>query len=227
MNIKSIVHKHLLNEVRVKSSDRIKLYEDTEWVVIIPLTHKASCKYGHGSKWCTSVPETDEKFLQHTSGGVLVYYINKKTDDKYAEDISIYGKQEFFNKQNQKITNLPDFLLSIQKEVEPKIFNLLKEKSNLYKSNKIYTYLDNLLKGSTSDELDDNVMLVTNVEPFLKMYPDGEIYISDDLFYDLVDLEPNLNRVKTFDIISLWVKSNFTGTSGEVGEFVGYVPNLL
>ena len=85
--ISKIVHKHLLNEVKVKSSDRVKLYEDDKLLVVVPLTHQASCKYGSNTPWCVAVVGNTEHYSDYTSNGVLIYYIIKSNygDNKKKE----------------------------------------------------------------------------------------------------------------------------------------------
>lgn len=57
----------------------IKLYEDDTWLVIIPKNFSASCKYGEGTKWCTT-EENGHK--SYSSTGDLVVVINKKKNSE-------------------------------------------------------------------------------------------------------------------------------------------------
>jgi hypothetical protein len=81
----------ILNEVRAKESDRDKIYQDENIVVVAPLTHKASCKYGAHTKWCTATPSNSENFKEYMEYGVLIYFIirspyknAKKPEYKFA-----------------------------------------------------------------------------------------------------------------------------------------------
>lgn len=67
--------------------DSIKLYEDENLLVVKPLTHQASCYYGSGTKWCTTMAGTPSYFNQYTSNGNLYYIILKKItrESKYAK----------------------------------------------------------------------------------------------------------------------------------------------
>ncbi len=67
--------KGIIKEVRNKEEDRVKIYQDENLVVVAPLTHRSSCKYGSHTKWCTAVPSTDEHFNYYTEHGVLIYFI--------------------------------------------------------------------------------------------------------------------------------------------------------
>jgi hypothetical protein len=45
---------------------------------MIPKSHRASCYYGAGTKWCTTNKESDNYFKNYTNKGTLIYVINKK-----------------------------------------------------------------------------------------------------------------------------------------------------
>ena len=66
--IKNIIKNTLLNEAKIKvsSSEYKKLYEDNDLVVIKPLTHQASCKYGTGTRWCVAATNTNQYWNRYT-----------------------------------------------------------------------------------------------------------------------------------------------------------------
>ena len=73
-----ITEEHLtkiLNESSPKQDERDKIYQDENIVVVAPLNHRASCKYGAYTKWCTAVPSNDEHFNEYMRHGVLIYFI--------------------------------------------------------------------------------------------------------------------------------------------------------
>lgn len=93
MNMKIIIIesqlKRIISETRNKEEDRVKIYHDENLVVVAPLTHSSSCKYGAYTKWCTSVPSNDEHFNDYIKDGVLIYFIvrspyKKNKDYKFA-----------------------------------------------------------------------------------------------------------------------------------------------
>ncbi len=68
------------------------VYEDDNFLVISPKTHEASCYYGAGTKWCTTMRDHPEYFKSYTTSkisgneGVLFYFLDKKkptSDDFY------------------------------------------------------------------------------------------------------------------------------------------------
>jgi hypothetical protein len=67
------------------------VYEDDNFLVISPKTHEASCYYGAGTKWCTTMRDDPSPFKTYTSKGspeegALFYFLDKKkptSDDFY------------------------------------------------------------------------------------------------------------------------------------------------
>lgn len=76
------------NKVRrtVKSVDGADVvYEDDRFTVVTPQTHKASCYYGAGTKWCTASMNGSSHFDNYNVDGKLFYILDKKakSNDKY------------------------------------------------------------------------------------------------------------------------------------------------
>lgn len=80
----------------------LKIYEDPRILVVRILTHKASCKYGKGTKWCTT-QESPGYFEKYTSGGKALYYIIVKDFDinnkfyKMALNKSQNGQEDWYD----------------------------------------------------------------------------------------------------------------------------------
>lgn len=73
--INTTQYNRLIKEGRAKPEDRDKIYEDERISVIVPLTHKGSCKYGAYTKWCVATPSNDEHFNDYKENGILIYFI--------------------------------------------------------------------------------------------------------------------------------------------------------
>ena len=132
----------LISEVRNKEEERNKIYQDDNLVVVAPLAHKASCKYGSHTKWCTAVPSNDEHFNEYMKHGVLIYFIvrsphkNSKLreykfayyhsyDDIYKENQGWYDMSDYHisgdDREEKMDKNLVKFL------IPDEVFNLVKE----------------------------------------------------------------------------------------------------
>ncbi len=57
--------------------ESIKLMDNDYWLVIVPLTHRSSCTYGAGTRWCTTA-KMDVQFNKYQSNiSSLAYFIPK------------------------------------------------------------------------------------------------------------------------------------------------------
>ena len=82
----------------------IKIYEDSEWLVLKPLTYESSKKYGAGTKWCTT-SEGDSSHFNRYGKGMLIYCIDKKSKVACYKDLG--GSEfSFWNQIDNKIESL-------------------------------------------------------------------------------------------------------------------------
>ena len=63
----------------IDPSDAKKLYEDDNLLIVKPLTYESSCKYGSGTRWCTT--STQSYFKNYTEDGQSLYYVILKKFD--------------------------------------------------------------------------------------------------------------------------------------------------
>ena len=53
-------------------------YKETDtYIMLQPKTHKGSCRYGAGTKWCTAGKNNSNIFNNYTKNGLLIYVIRK------------------------------------------------------------------------------------------------------------------------------------------------------
>lgn len=72
------------DEVRkIKEMGAEKVYEDNDWLIIVPKTREAAIYYGKGTKWCTASTDSYNYFERYNNEGRLYININKNTGDKY------------------------------------------------------------------------------------------------------------------------------------------------
>jgi len=102
MRLKQFKNFEYINEGRVPKDERIKLLDDDNYLIVVPLTDRASQKYGAFSKWCTAVPgsgasiEGSDTNIEG-SDTKLVYVLNKKQQDsmtiakRYKELLEIFN----------------------------------------------------------------------------------------------------------------------------------------
>ena len=111
-------YEELLKDLNmIKSSkapdDVTKFYEDKDLLVVAANTWEASCKYGAGSKWCTTAKDTSSYWDRHNTTGTEFFWIfkNKPQDDpnhKFSYHIKAGGGTDWCNAINNCRTNLTE-----------------------------------------------------------------------------------------------------------------------
>ena len=80
--IKTHKEKSKSQQKKADVSGAEKIYEDSNILIVKPLTYEASCKYGAGTRWCTTMANQPSYFKQYGTGAdqALYYIILKKFD---------------------------------------------------------------------------------------------------------------------------------------------------
>jgi hypothetical protein len=96
---------------KIDSSGAKKIYEDSNILIVKPLTFEASCKYGSGTRWCTTMANSPTYFNQYTSGHdqALYYVILKKFDrnNKFYK-LAIHkkpGEETWYDSTDERMTD--------------------------------------------------------------------------------------------------------------------------
>lgn len=125
-----------------------KIYEDDQFVVVIPKSEEASCKYGAGTRWCTTSKGSGH-FGRYTSGSQLLFYIiNKKRSkggyDKVAVHFDNSGKESWWDTEdtpmNQREIGVFKYAFS---EVVDSIMDYKKTHSERNKNQLLYQVFSN------------------------------------------------------------------------------------
>ena len=86
------------------------VYEDDRFTVVAPLTTKASCYYGAGTKWCVASSADNTHFNNYMTDGKLFYFIDKTkpTSDRFYKVALLKkfeGDESYFDAPDEKFTN--------------------------------------------------------------------------------------------------------------------------
>lgn len=96
-----------------------KIYEDDQWLILIPLTYESSVKYGYNTKWCTASESTSEQYKSYTRDGLLIYIIEKGKNKTAVYKKSTNGEVSFWNQVDTRIdsiqTNFPSNIMDVIK----------------------------------------------------------------------------------------------------------------
>lgn len=117
---------------KIDETETEKVYEDPNILIVRPLTHKSSCKYGAGTRWCTTDSDKTH-YDRYTSGTKGLYYIILKKFDQSnkfykiaihksssSEDEWYDAKDEPFSKREKDVFNLgaPKIIQTINNHYE-------------------------------------------------------------------------------------------------------------
>lgn len=72
---------------KIKKEEIDKVFENENWLVMIPKTERASCLIGKGTQWCTVAEESENYFERYNNDGPLYVIVNK---DSYADGSKKY-----------------------------------------------------------------------------------------------------------------------------------------
>ena len=107
-NVYAVVEKATEEELS-KEQDKIfktqkdVVYDGPRWRVIVPKSHKASCAYGAGTKWCTTSRDSSF-FQQYTSDAILFYIIDKSSptsEDNVMYKVALNWLYQWNDKKNR------------------------------------------------------------------------------------------------------------------------------
>ena len=106
-----------------------KIYEDDRYLVIIPETKDASCKYGANTKWCVTMKDRDH-YERYTSGKQKLYFIIDKqnsTNDFFSKVAIHYDDLKIRSLWDSKDERLTSREISILEYAFPQIFEAIKQ----------------------------------------------------------------------------------------------------
>ena len=199
------------SQAKKLKKEGIKIYEDNKWVVVIPLSHEASCYYGAETKWCTATKDQDSYYNQYKKNGELYYVINKKSDksNKFhkmalnftANDVELYNAPDHLS----KLTALADE--GVPKEALLKIVDNASEK-NLHLQRFI------------------NLLDLEEASPMLyKKYKDNPLGLISSLGFE--SIEKMMGEDKALRWLMRSIKDgslDIAGTGGDMSDFVRQNP---
>lgn len=155
----------LQNKKRLEK-ETIVVFEDSEYLIIKPLSFEASLVYGSGTKWCTAMKRNSEYFYRYSHAGVLSYLIDKNNNKKFAFMFDIAAKDfSIWSVEDRRIdsieTGLPEWLIRL-------IYNY-----SLVEQNNHYYFSDKTKKESALSE--KKGFLIEEAEP-MEIQDNGTYY---------------------------------------------------
>lgn len=128
-----------LKEKPLSDEDRKKLFENDEWLVVIPLTFKASCKYGANTRWCTTAKDDPSYFEYYSKDGPLIIIINKKDNNKWQ----LHFESSQWKDERDEEINRDSLLTLLPNDLKKSIYD---ETKNILFLPNLYKYIYKILE---------------------------------------------------------------------------------
>jgi len=134
-----------IQEESVKK-DITTVYEDSEWVVLVPGSWTASCFYGEGSDWCTARREDSNYYNQYSREGTLYICLNKK-NRSHSYQLFIPDKLFHHSVELRDWRNAPVSEFDMTRDGNSSLVVILRDKGLL--PQKVYEYfIDTSLRST-------------------------------------------------------------------------------
>lgn len=113
--------------------EHVNVLDETEdYILLEPLTHRGSLKYGANTKWCTASRRDESTFNRYRKSGLLAYLIDKKgnRDNNYKKIAfySEYNRSSAYSSDiiiyNSSDNNVQDFSVISNGWSEDEIFKI-------------------------------------------------------------------------------------------------------
>jgi hypothetical protein len=200
-----------------KSKSINRLLNTNEVLVIEPLTVESSCKYGSGTKWCTSADKSENQFINYSKSGSLIYIIKKNENKKFAIYIP-YGNPhdwEFYDEMDLHIRHDREPLSSILTRIGfndntiSDIQRVVKDKHDLNSGerkmsnigkNVIISFFESIKNGFIENEYGDNdngLKVISTLDDSLG-FSNTKHYV-----FLKIEIEPDSDNLETFSGLKL------------------------
>ncbi len=116
-------------DLKSKAGDAKIVYESERFLVMVPLTHEASCKYGAGTKWCITSIEDPLTWNQYKNKDVTHYFILDKKlikilSEKDAVERDLKNKKITESEAREKIGKLELQAKSIGRTLNDNLYKM-------------------------------------------------------------------------------------------------------
>jgi len=196
------------DEVRAANSESIKVYEDDELLVVIPLTQRAAGFWGRYSSWCTAYgykwgPYPDRTSMFDNYDGEkhrLLIWFNKKRPTRDSDNYQSYYGQGPFDTGDIQIMDLEDLDVSDDLPIEDYISKLSNAQIQIIVDHCLGCYKDDPYKINNG-----RIEVITELENVIADFGDrGAEYVyrvitSGDV-HDYIHVETDLRHIIEHEI---------------------------
>jgi hypothetical protein len=197
-----------------------KLFENDEWVVLIPESYEASQLYAHNTKWCIT---QKTYWNDYKKSSRIIFVINKKNDEKYA----------ISKRMNDNVIQGWD---AKDKETSPLIWEFTDEiwkilRCELKKSRQdieIESLPEGMIYGSRNSVVPFETSSLKELESFYKKFGD---HITPEFSERVINRgkelreEENKNKKSDSEIVKVSKLMNGLSYDGKYKDFTNYNSN--
>lgn len=149
-----------------------KLFEDDEYLVLIPLTKESNQTYGSKTKWCTTM-DYNGYWEKYSENYKFIFVLNKQTGEKIAISKGIYANEgvKVWDQRDNDIsifdTGLPSNIYEVVSkslsitETNQEIYNRKFPKKNEYVSS-YDDFMDFSFGNNRNDEEEEEIIPIGN-----------------------------------------------------------------
>lgn len=169
-----------------------RIYEDSTWLVVKPLSFNASLAYGSGTKWCTAMKREPHYFYKYATEGILIYTINKTNGKKFG----IFSSRDEISFWN----NIDNRIDSIESGIPFEILSLIKENLDLDNNQRNYELFSDEERENKRKIYDSEIKLMAE-EPIplmaevLDYEEDRPDLVMETASYNDYETVPEIDRV--------------------------------
>ena len=153
-----------------------KVYEDNQWLIVIPHTMEAAQLYGKHTQWCTAAEKSDNMFDYYNNEGYLFINIDKVNNRKYQFH---FESGQFMNENDEPIFVYDDDGEYRTSDVDSSMADLIGMPQGVR----------NYYKGLFENGNDNAIIVIVSPKEFLQVLINDEINTSR-YNMDIVDNEP-------------------------------------
>lgn len=228
--------------IKVKSDEYIELLRTDNYLLIIPLTHKAARKYGMGTKWCLTDKNDPSDFDRHNRLGKIAFIVirNSKIQQEFGttswclylpngvnkfrfiafndKNYEFKGGYDYLENEFEKLNRESDFWLIISKYIKWVENNNLNEslKSTIPILMSLMLIKPQISKAQVNP-IQKEVYLGDLDELKKNLYKLGEVYVDDQIN----EIISKVNRIIYEDA----TLSDISNLSSELEEYIGDLEN--
>lgn len=187
----------------IKKNEVEKVFEDGEWLIMIPKTERASCLIGKGTQWCTAADQSNNMFDHYNQDGPLYVMVDKNNDTKYQ----LHFESNQLMDANDRATSASYFFDHIAEGSA--VFDFLQSRYDKFWEFILETSVDDIADGGYSETFEEALNSDVNpnvLENILRTLRSGSDSYSVYLGFVY---EKNPENIDKYEVLRLFDTNSF------------------